>query len=198
MENREKRKIYKDKEYYDNSMIPGDLQRSPDESLIFIDDGFLAKISKHFGQGKYLKFDRITFAKNLSKNQHLICKHIFYYTAPPFQSSKTSKEEEERKEGYDKFIKKLSQNKDITIREGRVQRLKIDGKFIYKQKAVDSLAIIDLKNLKNLGIKIILYTYYERSRDAKFSTSNELIKSVNKYVLLKKEDFITLNSEKIN
>ena len=103
----------------------------------------------------------------------------------------------------------------MEIREGRCQRLKIDGKFIYKQKAVDSLAIIDLmsipleypnikkviliasdsdfvpaiERLRKLNIKIILYTYYEKGRKAKFSTSNELIKLVHKYVLLTKDDF---------
>lgn len=58
--NREK--IYKDY-YNNNSMILGDLKRSQDESflkkfnstLVFIDDGFLAKLSKYFERGKYLK-----------------------------------------------------------------------------------------------------------------------------------------------
>lgn len=197
---KEKGKIYKDKYAKYNSMTPGDPQGSPDESfssefnetLVFVDDGFLAKLSKHFGQGEYLKFDRITFAQNLAKKQKLVCKHIFYYTAPPFQSPRPTKEEEKRKEGYDRFVKKLLEHKSITIRESRIQRLKIEGGFIYKQKAVDSLAIIDLMSvpIKYPTIeKIILCTYYERGRDARFSTSNELIKSVNKYVLIKREDF---------
>jgi len=43
--------------------------------------------------------------------------------------------------------------------------------------------------LERKGIKTILYTYYEKKRDTPFSRSNHLIKSVYKYVLLKKENF---------
>ncbi len=186
-----------------------------DKTIVFLDDGFLSKLSRHLGRGDYIRFDRIKFSEVISEKERLECKHIFYYNAPPFQSDKPTSEEEKRKKGYDKFISKLIKNNKITIREGRCQRLKIDGKFIYKQKAVDSLAIIDLmniplrhkdikniiivssdsdfvpaiENLKEFGVKTILYTYYEKKRDTNFSRSNELVKSVGKYVLLKKEDF---------
>jgi len=125
------------------------------------------------------------------------------------------KEESIRYRNYEKFVKKISKSELIKVREGRCQRLKIGGKFVYKQKAVDSLIVIDLmsvpidypdvrkiiliasdsdfvpviENLKKRNIKIILYTYYEKGRKSTFSTSNELIKSVHKYVLLNKEDF---------
>lgn len=186
-----------------------------DETLIFFDGGFLSKLSKNFGNGKYLIYDLIDFAKNLANKENLICKKIFYYTSPPFQSDSPTMKEEKRKEGHDRFIKKISEDKLIVTREGRCQRLKIDEKFIYKQKAVDSLAIIDLMkvplkypnlkkviiissdsdfvpaigSLKEFGINTILYTYYEKKRDTNFSRSNELIKSVHKYVLLSKQDF---------
>ncbi len=186
-----------------------------ENTLVFIDAGFLSKVSQNFGKGEYLSFDLFEFPKFIAKKQNLLCKKTFYYTAPPFISDKPSTEETKRKKNYDNFIGKLSKNKDFTIREGRVQRLKIDGDFVYKQKGVDSLAVIDLvnvvidypdvkkiiiiasdsdfvpviNNLKMRGIKTILYTYYEKGRKAMFSTSNELIKSVYKYVLLTKEDF---------
>lgn len=186
-----------------------------EETIVFIDDGFLSKLSKHLGKGKYLKTDKIIFSKNLSKKQNLFCKHIYYYTAPPFQSEKPIKDEAERYGKYKKFVRKLSKNKVLTIREGRCQRLKIDGKFIFKQKGVDALMIMDIisiplehpnikkiiliacdsdfvpvvERLKKFNIKIILYTYYDKNRKSKFSTSNELIKAVHKYVLLNKEDF---------
>ncbi len=93
--------------------------------------------------------------------------------------------------------------------------MKIDGKFEYKQKAVDVFLAMDLtnipvkypnikkiiliatdsdfvpviKNLEEQAIKTILYTYYEKKRNTNFSRSNELIKSVHKYVLLSKQDF---------
>jgi len=186
-----------------------------EDTIVFIDDGFLSKLSKYFGKGKYLKFDKIKFSKNISKKVNLICKHIFYYTAPPFISEPPTEKESKMKKNYDAFIKKISENKEITIREGRCQRLKINGKFIYKQKAVDTLAIIDIlsvpikfptikkiiliasdsdfvpvvKNIEELNIKTILYTYYEEKRDTNFSRCNELIKSVYRYVKITKEDF---------
>ncbi len=43
--------------------------------------------------------------------------------------------------------------------------------------------------MEKLGIKVVLYTYYDKKRNSNFSRSNDLIKSVYKYVLLKKEDF---------
>ena len=142
------------------------------------------------------------------------CKQIFYYTAPPFQSDNPTKTEAEKYKKYESFKNQLSKSQIISIREGRCQRLKINNLFLYKQKAVDSLAIIDLmsipikypnvkkiiiissdsdfvpaiQSLRELGIKTILYTYYERRRDTNFSRNNELIKSVHKYVLLNKED----------
>ncbi len=186
-----------------------------DETIVFIDGGFLSKLSKYFGKGRHLVFNLLEFPKHIAKNQDLLCIKTFYYTAPPFVSDKPSPEEMKRKKNYDNFIDKLSHNKNLVIREGRCQRLKIDGKFEYRQKGVDSLAVIDLingiidypqvkkiiiiasdsdfvpviNNLNKRGIKTILYTYYEDGRKAIFSTSNELIKSVHKYVLLSKKDF---------
>ena len=212
-------KIYKSQRSNDINMLPGDPKGSPDESffsetLIFIDANFLSKLSSYFGKGKYLIYDLVEFSEGLCKKQRLLCKQIFYYTAPPFQSEKATKEEEKRKYGYDRFLDKL-RKKEVIVREGRCQRLKINGKFEYRQKGVDILMAMDLmgiipkspkikkiiliasdsdfvpviENLKENGTKTILYTYYEKKRDTNFSRSNHLIKSVYKYVLLSREDF---------
>ncbi len=193
-----------------------------ENTIVFLDGGFLSKLSKHFGRGKYLIYDLFDFPKKLAKKQSLFCKKTFYYTAPPFISEKPTQKETKKKRDYDNFISKLSKNKDFIIREGRCQRLKIDGKFKYKQKGVDSLAVIDLMNviidypevkkiiliasdsdfvpvidiLKKKNIKTILYTYYETGRKAEFSTSNELIKSVSKYILITKQDFLDVPLKK--
>ncbi|MBU4086838.1 MAG: hypothetical protein KKB21_04660, partial [Nanoarchaeota archaeon] len=58
----ENRNVYKSQSSNNISMHPGDPQGSPDDCLpcfVFIDDGFLAKLSKYFGNGKYLRFDRV-------------------------------------------------------------------------------------------------------------------------------------------
>ena len=193
-----------------------------DETLVFIDEAFLSKLSKHLGGGRYLKFDRIGFSENLAKEENLICKQIFLYISPPFQSPIPSKDEEKRKEGDDKFVNNL-RKRDVIVREGRCQRLKINGKLEYNQKAVDVYLSMDLtsvpfkyanikkillissdsdfvpviKNLEEQNIKTTLYTYYEEKRESPFSRSNDLIKSVHKYILLKKEYFLAdLNKEK--
>ena len=163
-----------------------------EKTIVLIDAGFLSKLSKYFGNGKYLNYDLIQFSKNLAKNQNLICEHIFYYTAPPFRSDESTKEELERFRKYEKFKINLLKNKIITIREGRCQRLKIDGKFVYGQKGVDALVIIDLmsipfeyknikkiiliandsdfvpavKKLKELNVQVILHTHYSKNRKA--------------------------------
>ncbi len=186
-----------------------------EETLVFIDSGFLSKLSKHFGEGRYLSYDIIKFAKNLAKKQNLSCEHIFYYTSPPFQSPIPSTDENKRKENYDRFIKKISKYPEISIREGRCRRLKNRQDFEYCQKGVDTLLTMDLtsvpmnypqiktillilcdsdfvpviSNIQKKNIKTILYTYYEKSRKSIFSTSNDLIKSVHKYTLLTKQDF---------
>jgi len=186
-----------------------------EKAVVMIDAGFLSKVSHKLGEGHYFKYDLLKFSKKLSGKQNLIFKHLFFYNAPPFQGPKPSEEEKKRKEEYDSFVKKLSKNSEVTIREGRCQRLKIDGRYIYKQKGVDTLLTMDLmymplenpkiktiiliasdsdfvpviKRLKKLGIDVILYTYFERDRKSKFSTSNKLLNTVTRYVRLTKEDF---------
>ncbi len=188
-----------------------------EETLIFIDEGFLDKLTRILGDGIRLKFDKFEFANKIAKKQNLFCKHLFYYTAPPFQGTPPTTKEKNMKEGYDKFISALSKNKDITIREGRCQKvINQKGEIGYKQKGVDTLLTIDLSHLKEdypevkwiilvssdtdfcpaikdikkrSDIEVILYTYFDRKRNSKFSLSNELISCCSKYFKLSKEDF---------
>ena len=51
------------------------------ETIIFIDGGFVSKISNYFGDGKYLRYDLISFAENICLKENLLYKQIFYYTA---------------------------------------------------------------------------------------------------------------------
>lgn len=186
-----------------------------ERTLIFIDAGFLSKLSKHFGDGKYIKHDIFTLSKVLAKKQNLFFENIFYYTAPPFQSSSPTEDENRRKENYDKFVKRLSINKSITVREGRCQKINKNGKIDYNQKGVDTLLTMDLmsiplkypqiktilliacdsdfvpiiKNLDSLSIKTILLTYFDKKRGSNFSSSNELMQTVLKHIQITKQDF---------
>jgi uncharacterized LabA/DUF88 family protein len=219
-------KAYKLNSSNDTNMLPGNLQRLPDESffdkiLVFIDANFLSKLSNYFGNGKYLVYDIIKFPELIPNKQKAKLEKIFYYTAPPFLSPRPTREEEKKEAGYKRFTNKLKKQ-GVIVREGRCQRLKIDGNYIFKQKAVDILVAMDLssvpldfphikriilissdsdfvpvvKKLDGKGVKTILYTYYEKKRDTPFSRSNYLIKSVYKYKLLTKEDFEKAKLEK--
>jgi len=183
--------------------------------LVMIDAGFLSKVSHELGEGHYFKYDLLQFSKNLCGKFGVIFKHLFFYNAPPYQSTNPNSNQKKRKEEYDSFTSKLNRNDCVTIREGRCQRIKNNGAYVYKQKGVDTLLTMDLmeipieypkikqiiliasdsdfvpviQKLRKRGIEVILYTYFDRVRNSNFSRSNELIKSVKRYIKLKKEDF---------
>ena len=185
-----------------------------EEVLVFIDAGFLSKVSKHFGKGKYVKFKIKDFVKKICGNNNLTCEKIFYYTAPPYQSNNPDENEAARKERYDSFRSSLIKE-GIVFREGRVQRLKIDGGFVYRQKGVDTLLTIDLshvredypkvkkvilissdtdfcpiiKDISSRGLDVLLFTYFDRKRGSPFSLSNHLLQVCSCFVKLKLEDF---------
>lgn len=186
-----------------------------EKTIIFIDAGFLSKLSIHLGNGKYLKFDIVKLVEIFAKKENLEIEHIYYYTAPPFISGKPNESEKRRKENYDKFIFRLSKIPNFTVKEGRCQRLKENGKFKFAQKGVDTHLTMDLIKMPFINPKIkriilvacdtdfvpaindiysqkvetILYTYFDSKRNSNFSQSNELLQNVKKYVLISKDDF---------
>lgn len=110
----------------------------------------------------------------------------------------------------------LRNKKWITLREGRCQRiLNEGGKYEYYQKGIDALVILDMydvkenypdikkiiliasdsdfvpviERIKSKGIQVILYTYFDRKRKSRFSTSNELLKTASKWVKLNESYF---------
>ena len=96
-----------------------------------------------------------------------------------------------------------------------MQKINKGNKFVYTQKGVDSLVVMDLmsvpleysdiktiiliacdsdfvppiNHLKKYGVKTILYSYFDKKRNSNFSTSNELMQTVFKYEIIKKEFF---------
>ena len=180
------------------------------QAIVFIDAGYLSFISKFFGNGKPLKYKIEVLAKNLAKSKNLECKRIYFYTAPPYQSSKPTKEENKRKANYDKFITKLKEV-GIIVREGRCQKIN----NIYQQKGVDTLLTIDLSripkkegvsdaivitsdtdfvpifnDLSEDGINVILAYFTDKKRKSGLSLSNHLWKACKDKIKIKKEFFI--------
>lgn len=187
-----------------------------EDTLIFVDDGFFGLVKKHFQRedGKPKKYLQ-TF-RNICKKENLNLKHLFIYTAPPYQSSKPTKKEDYLMGRYQSMTKMLRKKKWITLREGRCQRIiNSQGKEEFFQKGVDTLLILDMygikedysnirkilliasdsdfvpliEKMKQKGLEIIIYTYFDRKRDSMFSTSNHLLKVASKWVKLNKEDF---------
>lgn len=182
--------------------------------LIFIDAGFLSKLSKHFGKGKYIKFKIKNFVENICSKNNFVCEKIFYYTAPPYQSNNPNKEEVTRKKRYDSFRDSLIKE-GVVFKEGRIQKLKIDGNFVYRQKGVDTLLTIDLSHIREdyskikkiilvssdtdfcpiieditgRGLEVLLFTYFDKKRGSHFSLSNHLLQVCSSFVKLTRGDF---------
>ncbi|MBU3896616.1 MAG: NYN domain-containing protein [Nanoarchaeota archaeon] len=180
-----------------------------ESTIVFIDGAYLAKVSKHFGNGKYLKIDYNQFAMTLAKDSNFQCSKVFFYDAPPYQDPNPTPDQNRRKAGYDKLINKLRKAPNFIVREGRCQ--KIDNK--YKQKGVDTLITMDLMEVPNdiktiilftsdtdfvpvikeirnrKKINVILYYYSDRKRNSNFSMSNHIINVCDISKLITKDFF---------
>ena len=187
-----------------------------EDAVIFVDDGFFGLVKKHFQKedGKPKKYLQ-TF-RNVSKKERLNLKHLYIYTAPPYQSPKPNKTEIFLMSRYQNMTKMLRKKKWITLREGRCQKIINEkGEVDYSQKGVDALIILDMydirenypnvkkiiliasdsdfvpviERMKQKGVEIILYTYFDRKRKSRFSTSNQMLKVSSKWIKLEKGDF---------
>lgn len=187
-----------------------------EDTLIFVDDGFFGLVKSHFSKesgkpNKYLK----TF-RNICKKENLNLKHCYIYTAPPYQSPVPTKTDAFLMGRYQNMTKMLRKKKWITLREGRCQKIINEhGKEDYSQKGVDALVIMDMfdinethpeikkiiliasdsdfvpviERMKQKGFEVVLYTYFDRNRKSRFSTSNQLLKIASRWEKLTKEDF---------
>ena len=187
-----------------------------EDTLVFADDGFFGLVKKHFQKEdgrpkKYLQ----TF-RNICKKENLNLKHLFIYICPPFQSPKPTEKEDFLMSRYQHMTKMLRKKKWITLREGRCQKIiNKQGEEEFSQKGIDALIILDMydirenypgikkviliasdsdfvpviERMKQKGFEIILYTYFDRKRNSRLSTSNHLLKVASKWVKLQKEDF---------
>lgn len=181
-----------------------------ENTFVLIDAGYLNEISKHLGEGKPISIDLNQFAITLAKKQNLWVKGVFYFTAPPYQSPISTIEEMERRRNYDKFISKLRRIPNFIVREGRCQKKEND----YCQKGVDTLLTMELMTLsqkpevktlilvscdtdfvpilnqvREKGIKIVLYYYTDKQRKSKFSMSNHILTACDKTATISKEHF---------
>ena len=187
-----------------------------DDTLIFVDDGFFGLVKKQFQKegkksNKYLQAFR-----NICDREGLNLKHLFIYTAPPYQSSRPTGREGFLMSRYQSMTKMLRKKRWITLREGRCQKyFNRDGGEDFCQKGVDALVIMDMydigdthpgvrkiiliasdsdfapviERMKRKGFEVIVYTYFDRRRGSRFSTSNHLLNVASRWVKLRAEDF---------
>lgn len=187
------------------------------KAVIFIDGGYLSKVVKTLGGGKYFSYRIQTLAINLAQKLGFWCDEVVFYDSPPFQSNTPSQDERRRKEGYDKMVEKMRRGgmPVVKIREGRLQ--KING--VFKQKGVDTLITFDLLRyaqirryeaiilvsadsdfvpiIKELKImyptKLFLAFYTDLNRKSSFSRSNELWTAFEKNLIrIERSDFSKL------
>ncbi|MBU0466048.1 MAG: NYN domain-containing protein [Nanoarchaeota archaeon] len=186
-----------------------------EDTIMFVDNGFFKLVKKEIEARTKSKKKLLQTFRNICEKEKLYLKHLFFYTAPPYQSESPTEKEKNLIKSYRYLLKFLKYKKWITVREGRCQRLKIDGEFTYKQKGVDILISIDMMEtpnrypgikkiiliacdsdfvpvigiMKSKGINVILYTYFDRKRNSSFSKYNELLKAASKWVKLEEVDF---------
>jgi uncharacterized LabA/DUF88 family protein len=125
-------------------------------AVLFIDGGYLAKISKSFGMPK---LDFLALSETLCKGSSVDDDddddnrddrlRTYYYYCMPFQGSPPSPEESSRYGRADKFVKTLTKLPRFEVRLGRFQKIQngpSDGAAaaVYVQKGIDVMLAVDL------------------------------------------------------
>ncbi|MFH1522172.1 MAG: NYN domain-containing protein [archaeon] len=186
-----------------------------EDTLIFVDNGFFKLVKDNFEKKSGKRKKLLQTFRNIAQKENLNLKHLFFYYAPPYQDKEASEKENKLMKDYSLIKKMISGKGWASFREGRCQRLKVDGKYKYAQKGVDILLVTDLmrferkfpdvkklilvacdsdfvpviEQLKKEGVEVILWTYFDRKRNSPFSRYNELLKTCSRWVKLKSEDF---------
>ena len=187
-----------------------------EDTLIFVDDGFFGLVKKHLQKEDGQPKKHLQTFRNICKRENLNLRHLFIYTSPPFQSPKPTEKEDFLMSRYQNMTKMLRKKKWITLREGRCQKyINNQGKEDFCQKGVDALVIMDMydfkedypnirkiiliasdsdfvpviERMKQKSFEIIIYTYFDRMRRSRFSTSNQLLKTASRWEKLTKQDF---------
>jgi uncharacterized LabA/DUF88 family protein len=108
---------------------------------IFIDGGYLDKISKKYG----LFVNFVSLSKEMANGKEIL--RTYYYNCLPYQGSPPTPEEKERFSKAQKFYKALERLPRYEVREGRLAKRGTE----FEQKGIDTLLSIDLVNLAASG-----------------------------------------------
>ncbi len=83
-----------------------------EDTLIFVDDGFFRLVKRHFEVLSKKKKKYLQTFRNICKKENLNLKHLFLYSAPPYQSKSPSKKENKLRKDYDKIKKMVKKEMD--------------------------------------------------------------------------------------
>jgi uncharacterized LabA/DUF88 family protein len=108
---------------------------------IFIDGGYLSKISKKYN----MNIDFCLLSRELSQGKEIL--RTIYYNCLPYQSNPPTPEEKERFSKAQKFHNALERLPRYEVKEGKLAKRGTE----YEQKGIDTLLSIDLVNLSASG-----------------------------------------------
>jgi uncharacterized LabA/DUF88 family protein len=135
-----------------------------DKIGIFIDGGYLSKLTKHIftnsnGSPKKIDFNKLSLNLSSKCNGELL--RTYYYDCPAFVSPRPNTVEKDRQRRTDSFLYNLRRLDKFDVRLGKLNRyFKSDGTPDFEQKGVDVLLAIDVLRLalKNKIDKAIFIT----------------------------------------
>jgi uncharacterized LabA/DUF88 family protein len=108
---------------------------------IFIDGGYLDKISKKYGPN--VDFNRLS--QEMAHGKEIL--RTYYYNCLPYQGNPPTTDEKERFSKAQKFYRALERIPRYEVREGRLAKRGVE----FEQKGIDTLLSIDLVNLAASG-----------------------------------------------
>jgi uncharacterized LabA/DUF88 family protein len=91
---------------------------STDRVAIFIDGGYIRAVLRKYYGGRKIDFQKLSDALCGSCERF----RTYYYMAPPYQSERSTPDENRRKADYDRFIENLKRLPRFMVREGYLQK----------------------------------------------------------------------------
>jgi len=114
-------------------------------AVVFIDNGYFSKILKH--NFKEVSIDYLKLSDNICNNCKCERLRTYFYDCMPYQSKPPTDDERERYSKMDSFVSSIKKLPRFEFRQGSLQKIWVDKKFVFKQKMIDTLLSIDLVKL---------------------------------------------------
>jgi uncharacterized LabA/DUF88 family protein len=110
------------------------------KAVLFIDGGYLAQISKGFGQPK---IDFLAFSDLLCNDDDDRLRTYYYYCMP-YQGPLPSVDESARYKNAERFVNILAKLSKFEVKLGRFQKIQNSLSTEYVQKGIDVMLAVDL------------------------------------------------------